>query len=135
MLVREVKILLEEHRAVGDKELKEYLEIQAYADAAQWVYTQAVGTDGWSGADLINLTEIRQIHSMVVDPVWRFFPPTGRTQEEGPGSFRRHEVQPLASGYAPPTWPEVPSLITDWLRIINSPGENVHAMVRLAFAH
>jgi hypothetical protein len=137
MLLSQVRILLEEKRAVGDKEFKEYLEIQAYAEAAQWVYAQAAGSDDWSGRDLINLTELRQIHTMVVDQVWHSFPPEGRQPEEGSGSFRHHDVQPLASGYTPPTWPDVPPLVTDWLRIVNNrpPKERVHPMAHLAFAH
>jgi prophage maintenance system killer protein len=141
MLLREVKVLLEQGRAVGDRELKEYLEIQAYSEAAQWIYAQAVGTGEWAQADrtdLVTLTELRQVHSMVVDPVWRSFPPPGRQPDEGPGSFRRHEVQPLASGYTPPPWPEVPPQVTDWLETINrrsAEAERVHPMVRLAFAH
>jgi hypothetical protein len=137
MLLSQVKILLEEGRAVGAKELKEYLEIQAYAEAAHWVYTQAAGAGDWAGRDLINLTELRQIHTMVVEQVWHSFSPDGRQPEEAPGSFRRHDVQPLASGYTPPVWTDVPPLVTDWLRIVNNPppvGE-VHPMIRLAFAH
>jgi fido (protein-threonine AMPylation protein) len=136
VLFSQVKILLEEGRAVGHKELKEYLEIQAYSEAAQWVYAQAAGTDDWSGRDLVNLTELRQVHAMIVDSVWHSFPPPGKQPEEGPGAFRRHEVQPLASGYTPPPWTEVPALITDWLGSINQrPTDKPHPMVRLAFAH
>ena len=35
-------MLLEEGRAVGNKELREYLEVKGYADAADWVYSQAI---------------------------------------------------------------------------------------------
>lgn len=136
MLLSQVKVLLEEGRAVGDKELKEYLEIQAYAEAAQWVYAQAMGTDDWSGRDLINNTELRHIHTLVVVPVWRFFPPSGHQPEEGPGSFRRHDVKPLASGYTPPPWPDVPALIHDWLGFANSRvPKQIHPIVLLADLH
>lgn len=136
MLLSQVKVLLEEGRAVGDKELKEYLEIQAYAEAAQWVYAQAVGTDDWSGRELLNLTELRQIHSLVVEPVWRYFPPPGHQPEEGPGSFRRHDVKPLASGYTPPPWPDIPESVSDWLKLANArPPKEIHAIVHLAHVH
>lgn len=135
MVLNQVRILLEEGRAVGDKELREYLEIQAYAEAAQWVYAQAVGADDWSAKDLINLTELRHIHTLVVEPVWRHFPPPGSQPEEGPGSFRRHDVKPLASGYAPPSWPEVPALAADWVEFAKVPPEGTHLMVHLAEAH
>jgi hypothetical protein len=80
MVLSQVKVLLEEGRAVGNKELTEYLEIRAYADAAQWVYDQAIGIDDWSGRDLINLTELRQIHKLVVEPVWFRLLGTSRTR-------------------------------------------------------
>ena len=136
MLLSQVKALLEEGRAVGDKELKEYLEIQAYAEAAQWVYAQAVGADDWSGKDRINLTELRQIHRLVVEPVWRFFPPAGSQPEEGSGSFRRHDVKPLASGHTPPPWTEISALLGDWLADANaSPPKEVRQIVHLADVH
>lgn len=136
MVLSQVKTLLEEGRAVGDKELREYLEIQAYADAAQWVYAQAVAADSWSGRDLIKLTELRQIHRLVVEPVWRFFPPSGAQPQEGPGSFRRHDVKPLASGHVPPPWPDIPALITEWLTYANTrPLREIHPIVHLANVH
>lgn len=135
MVLRQVRVLLEEGRAVGDKELKEYLEIQAYAGAAQWVYAQAVGADDWSGRDLINLTELRHIHELVVGPVWRFFPPSGHQPEEGPGSFRRHDVKPLASGHTPPPWPDIPALVDDWLKVASTLPAKEHPIVHLADLH
>jgi len=38
---KQVEVLLRDGRAVGDKELREYLEVQGYAEAARWVYGQA----------------------------------------------------------------------------------------------
>ncbi len=135
MVLSQVRILLEEGRAVGNKELQEYLEIQAYAEAAQWVYAQAINVDDWGGKDLINLTELRQIHKLVVEPVWRHFPPAGHDSEEGPGAFRRHDLHPLASGYRPPPWPELPALIQDWLAFANHRPQDVHFIRHLAEAH
>jgi hypothetical protein len=34
--LREVEILLRDGRAIGDKQLKDYLEVTGYADAARW---------------------------------------------------------------------------------------------------
>src|SRR3990172_125445 len=36
LVLREVEALLREGRAVGNKRLAEYLEVQGYADAARW---------------------------------------------------------------------------------------------------
>ena len=35
LILKQVRALLEEGRAVGDKELREYLEVQGYANAAE----------------------------------------------------------------------------------------------------
>jgi hypothetical protein len=136
MALNQVKALLDEGRAVGNKELRAYLEIQAYSEAAQWVYGQAVGKDDWSTRDLVNLTELRRIHSLVVAPVWRHLPPPGQLAEEGPGSFRRHDVKALASGVIPPPWPDVPSLVSDWLKRASSPvPDGLPTIVHLAELH
>ena len=41
LVLREVEALLEQGRAVGAKELKDYMEVLGYAEAASWVYGQA----------------------------------------------------------------------------------------------
>src|SRR6266571_3037673 len=44
LVLREVEALLREGKAVGSKELKDYLEVSGYAAAAQWVYSQALSS-------------------------------------------------------------------------------------------
>src|SRR2546421_1941834 len=61
LVLREVRTLLEQGRAVGDKELRDYLEVQGYADAARWVYGQAHGAGVGTDAALITLAELREI--------------------------------------------------------------------------
>src|SRR5687767_12785150 len=56
----QVERLLDDNRAVGNKELKEYLEVRGYADAAQWVYSQGAGKRAYEGESLLTLTEVRQ---------------------------------------------------------------------------
>jgi hypothetical protein len=119
LVLKEVKTLLEEGRAVGEKELREYLEVQGYADAARWVYQRAHHTAVVVPQDLIALTELREVHDLVVRPVWLHFPPSSQDQAEGPGSFRRHDIEPFAGGMKPPPWPDVPALVTDWLVAAN----------------
>src|SRR3954463_5295451 len=38
LVLKQVEQLLSEGRAVGDKELWEYMEVQGYGNAADWVY-------------------------------------------------------------------------------------------------
>lgn len=41
LILDQVRKLLDEGRAVGSKELREYMEVKGYTDAARWVYGQA----------------------------------------------------------------------------------------------
>src|SRR6266508_1572985 len=38
LVLREVETLLRDGRAVGNKDLKDYVEVKGYATAAEWVY-------------------------------------------------------------------------------------------------
>jgi hypothetical protein len=119
LVLREVKTLLEEGRAVGHKELREYLEVQGYAEAAQWVYQRAFEVpvhdmSGLVASPIISLQEIREIHRRTVEPVWRHFPPSDHDSSEGPGSYRRHDIEPFIGGMQPPPWPDVAPQMTDW---------------------
>ncbi|MDY6049159.1 MAG: hypothetical protein SPI77_01080 [Corynebacterium sp.] len=53
LVLKEVEKLLEADKPGGGKPLKEYLEVKGYADAAQWVYSQALqgAATGRSPAD------------------------------------------------------------------------------------
>jgi Fic/DOC family len=115
LILKEVKTLLEEGRAVGDKELREYLEVQGYSEAAHWVYQQAHRVGIWSEGDLVSPSELREVHRLTVEPVWRHFPPADHDPREGPGSFRRRDIQPFSGGMQPPPWPDVGPQVTDWL--------------------
>ena len=136
LILRQVALLLEEGRAVGNKELREYLEIQAYADAAQWVYEQASSPGDWSGGGLLTLTELREIHRRVVERVWKDFPPEDFNHAEGPGSFRHHDIGAFPGGLRPPSMIAVPGLVDDWLRYVNDgPKDDEHLVLYLARIH
>jgi hypothetical protein len=137
LVLKEVEQLLREGKAVGSKELAEYLEVEGYAKAAQWVYAQAVErSPDWSVGERINVTELRQIHRLVVEPAWLHSPPEDLDPREGPGSFRQHDIRPFAGGMAPPPFPGVPALVTDWLRDANrGPADAEHPMLFVADLH
>jgi hypothetical protein len=40
LVLRQVERLLRDSKAVGEKQLREYLEVQGYAEAARWVWTR-----------------------------------------------------------------------------------------------
>lgn len=137
LVLKEVERLLAEGKAVGSKELAEYLEVEGYAKAARWVYAQAVEQSPvWSGAERINLTELRQVHRLVVAPAWLHSSPEGLDRREGPGSFRQHDIRPFTGGMTPPPCADVPALVADWLRDVNrGPAGDRHAMIFVADVH
>jgi hypothetical protein len=115
LVLKQVEQLLEEGRAVGNKELSEYLEVRGYADAAAWVYGQGIDPNGWSGGRLITLSEVREVHSLAMTPVWEVAPHPQATARERPGSFREHDIEPFPGGMRPSDWTQVPVLIRDWI--------------------
>jgi hypothetical protein len=137
LLLKQVRVLLETGVVVGPaKELREILEVQAYGEAARWVYAQALPGGDWQSDAAITITEIRQVHRLVVEPVWRHFPPDELLTGEGPGSYRLHDIHPFSGGLQPPPFTEVPQLMSDWVAsAIESPGPGRHPMQHLADLH
>ena len=115
LVLKQVEQPLAEGRAVGNKELREYMEVRGYANAADWVYMQGVRPGSWSTDEPVTLTELRNIHRLAMNPVWDVEPHPQATDEEAPGSFRQHEIQPFPEGMQAPSWPEVPAAVRTWL--------------------
>ena len=124
LVLKEVEILLTEGRAVGEKQLKDYLEVTGYADAAQWVYGQALAPGAWSDGSLILLTEVRQIHQRAMAPAWEVSPHPDAYDAEAPGNWRQHDIQTFPGGMRPPDHTSVPALMTDWVDGVNAIPRN-----------
>ncbi len=122
LVAREVQLLLFEGRATGSKELASYLEVKGYADAALWVYGQAVKGPSTAG---VSITELREIHKRVVESAWRFFPPAHLDSKDAPGEFRHTNIEPLRPGLTPPPWTGIRPLLDDWLTKANETGSTV----------
>lgn len=136
LLMKQVRALLEEGRAVGNEELVQYLEVQGYAEAAEWVYAQATNAVSWTPSDHITLTELRQIHRTLVESVWKVKPPEQLQPDEGPGAFRKHDILEFPGGMRPPPYTEIHPSVTDWIAEANGPpppGE--HLIEQLARLH
>ena len=114
LVLKQVEQLLAEGRAVGNKELSEYLEVKGYADAADWVYGQVIEPEYESGEPL-TLAEIRRVHHLAMQPVWDVAPHASATAHEGPGEFRRHDIHPFPGGMTPPSWVLVAGEMRSWL--------------------
>lgn len=125
LVPREVQRLLAHGRAVGAKPLREYNEVQGYADAAKWVYGQALEPDAWHDGKLLTLNELRRIHHTAMTPVWDVAPHPEATDREGPGSFREHDIEQFDGGMTPPPWAHVPAQIQEWVDAVCSFGHRV----------
>jgi fido (protein-threonine AMPylation protein) len=138
LVLKEVRTLLAEGRPVGTKELCQYLDVQGYARAAEWVYSQATTADGWGRSGLISQTELREIHRLAVGLVWDVCPPDNPPLDPGEhaGSFRRHDIAPFPEGMTAPPWPEVEAYVSDWLETANAgPADGEHVLTCLARLH
>lgn len=130
LVLREVQALLDQGRAVGAKPLREYNEVRGYADAAHWVYRQALEPGDWHDGQLLTITEVRHVHRQAMTPVWDVAPHPA-TAGEGPGSFREHDIQPFPGGMTPPTWPVVPARLQQWVDDVRTLGRRVDGRERL----
>lgn len=137
LVLKQVEALLAEGRAVGNKELGEYLEVRGYANAADWVYGHGIRPGEWSAGELISSAELRHVHALAMGPVWDVAPHPQATEREGPGSFREHDIEAFPGGMKPPPWPEVSALIHDWIGEANGLAATEESAVpeRLALLH
>ena len=137
-LVRaQVEALLAEGRAVGEKQLREYMEVKGYADAADWVYRQAIQPGAWSDDEgILTVTEVRQVHRAAMTPVWDVAPHPDATHAEAPGNFREHEIEAFPGGMTPPSWVLVQAEVASWLASVNAlEARTVDFCERIAGVH
>ena len=121
LVLKQVKLLLSEGRAVGNKELREYMEVQGYAKAATWVYRQAMNPIGSIRPNsLLTLQELREVHYQAMTPVWEVVPHPNAKRDEEPGNFRRHEIHPFPGGMTPVSFPLIHPEIRGWVHNVNS---------------
>lgn len=137
LVLNEVRKLLDEGRAVGSKELKEYMEVVGYGAAAKWVYGQALEPGDWTTGDLLSLHEVRTVHHEAMTPVWNVAPHPHATLTETPGNWRQHDIQPFPEGMTPPPSSEVDHRMRDWVTEVNKLREpdGVPFPERLAKVH
>jgi Fic/DOC family len=134
LVLKQVELLLAEGRAVGNKELREYLEVRGYATAADWVYAHAIQPEDWTQGELVSLAEVRHIHTLAMTPVWDVAPHPQAPARERPGSFREHDIEPFPAGMQPPPWPDVPALMRDWIADATALRHADHAAIAESLA-
>jgi hypothetical protein len=119
LVLKQVAQLLNEGRAVGDKELREYMEVQGYGNAADWVYGHGIDPGAWSIDNPLTVTDLRHVHKLALDLVWDVAPHPQASDAERPGAFRRHDIEPFPEGMRPPPFPDVPQLVSSWIDDVN----------------
>lgn len=135
LVIEQVKALLAQGLAVGNKELREYMEVTGYANAAKWVYGQALDPGDWAPDAPVTLTEVRHVHELALGPVWNVAPHPSATEKEQPGSFRRHDIQPFPGGMTPPSWVEVEAAVADWVKSLSAISSRENPIESIADAH
>lgn len=122
LILQQVEELLHAGKAVGDKDLREYMEVTGYAKAAQWVYAEARAAAGDAKAEPLTIQEVRQVHHLVLGDVWAHAPHPDALASESPGSWRQHDIRPFPSGMQPPTFPLIPAGMGAWVELANTVG-------------
>jgi Fic family protein len=122
LLLREVKAMLWTRRVIGGKELKEYLEVEGYAKAAKWVYSQARAPKIFAAEGLLSITELRFLNELLLGSLWKVEPNKDALPSETPGSFRQHDILPFKGGMTPPPFRLVLSSVTAWIEDVNKFG-------------
>ena len=135
---RQVQLLLDDGIVTGSsKELREWLEVQDYAEAARWVYQHAVQS-GYERPDvLVTEPDIRRIHVLVVSTAWQHFPPEGLARGESPGAYRTRDLDQLRAGFYPRPVAAVASELERWLERANQAptDDSRHLFEELAYLH
>ncbi|MDR2178916.1 MAG: Fic family protein [Synergistaceae bacterium] len=125
LVLREVKAMLQRNRAIGGKELKDYLEVEGYAKAAKWVYSQARAPKVFVPEGILSITELRFIHELLLESLWKVEPHKNALPSETPGSFRQHDILPFRGGMTPPSFPLVLPDVMAWIKDVNRLGAQV----------
>jgi len=120
LVLKQVEALLERGETVGNKELKEYLEVRGYANAASWVYEQARPKGADPVDPLLTMQDVQRVHHEAMTPVWTVAPHANAFPEESPGNFRKHDIRSFPSRMRPPMHPLVPAQLRGWIKDVNA---------------
>ena len=120
---KEVYNLVEQNLVTGHKEMRHYLEVQGYSQAARWIYEEAV--ESLKRQDRkITLNHVSHIHKLLMGLVWGAYPPvTG----DKPGQIRTSGLTPTIRGSSLklPHSGEVPKLLDKLIEKINRGPNNL----------
>lgn len=136
LVLKQVEALLARDQTVGNKTLKDYLEVKGYAEAAKWVYEQARTGKRAGAGPALTLQDVRHVHHVAMTPVWAVAPHPDALPAESPGNFREHDITPFGGGMRPPTHPLIHARMTQWVAEVNAtPIDDEPVCVRVARLH
>lgn len=110
--------------------MQDALEVMGYADAARWLYDQALTTPApTEGQPIITLEEVRVMHHRAMAPVWLSYPPPQFKKGEGAGSFRLTDLKAFPDEMTPVDHPFIQADMSHWADELNetvpAPGADV----------
>lgn len=129
---REIYKLVEQEIVTGNKEIRHYLEVQGYSNAARWVYERAV--ESYNQQDkTITIQHISHIHKLLMGPVWTSYPPVTGDQ---PGQFRTGPAPKIrGSSLKLPPSGDVPDLIKNLIKKMNFGPDDLFVCEWAAHTH
>lgn len=104
-------------------QLIEALDVEGYAEAADWAYRNAQDYEG------VPTVVVSEIHKRIVQLAWHVDPPATRDE---PGAWRRTDVRVGRVRVSLP--PAIPADLSDWSRSTADTGET-HPVVHAAIHH
>ncbi len=131
LTARELYYLVEQGQVKGNKEFRYYLEAEGYAAAAKWVYEEAAFSFK-QGEFSFNESYIRQIHTLLMRPLWNSYPPLSGDR---PGDYRHTNVRITGAVLRPVPAGQVAELMAKWTaQAAQGPG-NVNPVSWAASLH
>jgi hypothetical protein len=110
-------------RRVIQAELGEALDVEGYAEAADWVYRHAADFNG------VPIGVVSEVHRRAVQLAWHLDPPSTR---DDPGTWRRSEVRVGRVNVSLP--PAIPADLADWSRS-TAQRADIHPVLHAARHH
>ena len=91
------------------------MEVIGYADAARWVYGQAIEPGDWTNGKLLSLQEVHRSTTPAMPPVWNVAPHPHATRPRNRATGDEHEIEPFPEGMNPPPFTDIDPLMPDWV--------------------
>ena len=119
LTLRETQYILETGLTIGGKSLREHLEVTNHREALHYVQ------DFVNGNETLTPFHIRQIHQLVL----------AKIDDEHAGQYRKVPVRIAGTNHRQPDAREIPALMNDWHRWLQSNPDDFSSIEIAAMAH